>query len=203
MKRYLVWSLIALAALTVAGCRSAAETTAPAVKQVSNVATPTSTPPVQRSLLDQVPNGYSELVRWDVTGLLASQGAEALKKDFLSEWKWVEGHGLKIEEVSEIVQAVDHEGNTLVFFAGQFDWDLIHNHLYYEGFVDSTYRDVEIWKHPDQDVVFGLMPDRNQIVASTTGSVAVRDTIRALERGTGFLFENVNPDVELALARAK
>ena len=203
MKRYLVWSLIALAALTVAGCRSAAETTAPAVKPVSNVATPTSTPPVQLGLLDQVPNGYSELVRWDVTGLLASQGAEALKKDFLSEWKWVEGHGLKIEEVSEIVQAVDHEGNTLVFFAGQFDWDLIHNHLYYEGFVDSTYRDVEIWKHPDQDVVFGLMPDRNQIVASTTGSVAVRDTIRALERGTGFLFENVNPDVELALARAK
>ena len=98
---------------------------------------------------------------------------------------------------------MDPEGNTLVLFAGQFDWDLIHNHLYYQGFVDSTYRDVEIWKHPDQDVVFGLMPDRNQVVASTSGSVAVRDTIRALERGSGFLFEDVNPDVELALARAK
>ena len=119
MKRYLVWSLVALAALTVAGCRSPAETTAPAIKPVSNVATPTSTPPVQQGLLDQVPNGYSELVRWDVTGLLASQGAEALKKDFRSEWKWIEGHGLKIEEVSEIVQAVDEEGNTLVLFAGR------------------------------------------------------------------------------------
>ena len=203
MKRYLVWSLFVLSALIVAGCRPEAETTTPAVKPVSNVATPTSTPPVQEDLLDQVPNGYSELVRWDVTALLASQGAEALKKDFRSEWKWIEGYGLKIDEVSEIVQAVDDEGNTLVLFAGQFDWDLIHNHLYYEGFVDSTYRDVEIWKHPEQDVVFGLLPDRNQVVASTSGSVAVRDTIRALERGSGFLFEDVSPDVKLALARAK
>ena len=203
MKGYLVWSLVVLLALIVIGCRTAAETTPPAVKPVSNVATATPTSPVQESLLDQVPNGYSELVRWDVTGLLASQGTEALKQDFRSEWNWIEGHGLKIEEVSEIVQAVDHDGNTLLLFAGQFDWDLIHNHLYYEGFVDSTYRDVEIWKHPEQDVVFGLLPDRDQIVASPSGSVAVRDKIRALERGSGFLFEDVNPDTKLALARAK
>ena len=91
----------------------------------------------------------------------------------------------------------------LVVFAGQFDWDLIHNHLYYEGFVDSTYRDVEIWKHPEQDVVFALLPARDLVVASTSGSVAVRDTIRALERGSGFLFQDVNPDVKMALARAK
>ena len=115
MKRYLVCSLVVLSALILAGCRSGAETAAPAVKPVSNPATTTTTTlPVQEGPLDQVPNGYSELVRWDVRGLLASQGAEALKQDFRSEWKWIEGHGLKIEEVSEIVQAVDHEGNTLV-----------------------------------------------------------------------------------------
>ena len=89
MKGYLVVSLIVLSALTLGGCRPWAASTAPAVKPVSNpAATPTPTPtptlPVQLGLLDQVPNGYSDLVRWDVRGLLASQGAEALKKDFRS-----------------------------------------------------------------------------------------------------------------------
>ena len=204
MKGYLVWSLVVLSALIVAGCRSGPESTPPPLKPVSNsVATVTPASPVHVGLLDQVPYGYSELARWDVTGLLASRGAPALRKDFRSEWDWIEEHGLKIEEVSEIVQAVDREGNTLLLFYGQFDWDLIHNSLYYQGYVDSTYRDVEIWKHPEQNVVFGLLPNRNQVVASTSGSVAVRDTIRALEKGSGFLFEDVNPDVKLALDRAK
>ena len=204
MKGYLFGTLVILSALIITGCRPEAEGTAPKVQPVSNpVATEASAVVVPEGLLDQVPSGYSELVRWDVKALLANQGAAALKEEFRSEWSWIQGYGLDIEEVSEIVQAVDHEGNQLLLFAGQFDWDLIHNHLYYEGFVDSTYRDVEIWKHPDQDVVFGLLPDRDQVIASTSGSVAVRDTIRALERGSGFLFEDVNPGLKLALDRAK
>ena len=190
MKGYLVWSLVVLSALIVAGCRSGAEPDAPAVQPVSNpVANPTPTSPARESLLDQVPIGYSELVRWDVRGLLASRGAAALQQEFRSKWNWIEEYGLEIREVSEIVRAVDPEGNTLVLLSGQFDWDLIHNHLYYAGFVDSTYRDVELWKHPAQDVVIGLLPNRDQVVVSTSGSVAVRDTIRALERDSGFLFE--------------
>ena len=202
MKGYFVWSLVALAALVVASCQPGTEP-ASEVKPVSNpVATPSPTPPVQEGLLGQVPDGYSELARWDVRALLAGRGAQSLQKDFRSEWEWIDTHGLKIEEVSEIIQAWDEQGNTLVLLAGEFDWDLIHNHLYYEGFVDSAYRDVEIWKHPEQDLVFALLPDRDQIVASPSGSAAVRDTIRALERGSGFLFEDLSPDEKLALARA-
>ena len=204
MKGYFLWSLVVLSAMMVAGCRPAAETVATEIKPVSNpVDASAPTPRVPESLLHQVPNGYSELIRWDVTRLLARPGAPALQKEFRREWEWIGGYGLGIDEVSEIVRAVDHEGNTLFLFSGQFDWDLIHNHLYYEGFVDSTYRDVEIWKHPDHDVVFGLLPDLDQVIASNSGSVAIRDTIRALEGGTGFLFEDVDPDVKLALSRAK
>ena len=86
---------------------------------------------------------------------------------------------------------MDSEDNTLVLFAGQFDWDLIHNHLYYQGFVDSTYRDVELWKHPDQDVVFGLLPDkRSSILLCSDTREGMMSLLLFISRYFGTNYEN-------------
>ena len=58
MKGYFVWILVILSALMVAGCRSEAESTAPAIQTVSNpAATTTPAPLAQESLLNQSQGG--------------------------------------------------------------------------------------------------------------------------------------------------
>ena len=163
-------------------------------------AEPASIPTAHERLLSQVPNGYSEVVRWDVANLLAGERAQYLQEDFRDQWEWIEEHGILLEDVAELVYAGDGYGNTLVLLAGDFDWDYIHNYLYQASFVDSSYRNVEIWRHPQRDLVVGFLVERDQLVLSTSGSAGVRDTIRAMDNGSGFLFEETSPDTILAMA---
>jgi hypothetical protein len=151
-------------------------------------------------LLSQVPDGYSEVVRWDVDALFDGERANQLQGDFRDQWQWIEEHGISLDDVAELVHAADGDGNTLVLLAGEFDWDLLHNYLYQAGFVDTSYREVEVWRHPQRDLVIGFLVERDQVVLSTSGSTGVRDTIRALGNDSGFLFEDTNPDTMVAMA---
>lgn len=199
MNRYLILGLIALFATLGAGCAvesaPAAETPAP-----QSTAEPAVAPTSPAGLLSQVPDGYTEVVRWDVAGLFAGETARQLQDDFRDQWEWIEEHGINLEDVTELVHAGDGQGNTLVLLAGKFDWDLLHNYLYQAGFVDSSYRNIEVWKHPQRDQVVGFLVARDQVVLSTSGSAGVRDTIRALGNDSGFLFEDTNPDTMMAMA---
>jgi len=151
-------------------------------------------------LLSQVPDGYQKVTRWDVAGLLRAEGLEEAPDDFREQWEWTERYGIFMDDVSELVRATDDRDDTLILLAGQFDWDDIIDDLDDAGFRDSTYRDVEVWARQGK-VVLGLLEERNQVVLSTSGVAVVRDAIRALDRGSGFLLEEGNSDMGRAVGR--
>ena len=134
-------------------------------------------------LLSQVPDGYQEVTRWDVAGLLQAEGLQEVQDDFRDQWEWIEEYGIFMDDVSELVRATDDRDDTLVLIAGQFDWEDILDDLDDAGFRDDTYRDVEIWEDRNGDVVVGLLEERNQIVLSTSGSAGVRDTTGVILSG--------------------
>ena len=184
-------ALVVLASLTVSCSQDDTDTDAKAGS--GDTASP--------DLLGLVPDGYQEVTRWDVAGLLDAEGLEETQDNFREQWEWTEQYGIFMDDVDELLRARDYRDATLVFFAGQFDWDSLRDDLDQAGLRDDTYRDVEVWEDRLGDVVVGLLVERNQVILSISRSFGVRDTIRALDRGGGFLFEEKGPELARALGQ--
>ena len=117
----------------------------------------------------------------------------------MDEWEGMEEYGIFLEDVAEIVTADDENGGTLWLLSGQFVWDDIRDGLEKARFRDSTYRNIEVWEDRRVDQFIALLEERGEIAISSPDDEGVRDLIRTLERGSGFLFDDADSEMRRAL----
>ena len=154
-------------------------------------------------LLDQVPDGYVQVVQWDVASLLNDEGLDDLQDKFLEAWEWVEEYGIFLDDVTNVVSANDDRSNSLWLLSGEFEWDDVRDDLDDVGFDDSEYRNVEVWEESSRGLTVGLLEDRGLVVISSPEDDGVKDVIRALQSGEGFLFEDTDLEITRVLGRVK
>ena len=154
-------------------------------------------------LLDQVPDGYVQVVQWDVESLLNYDGLDDLQDEFLEAWAWVEEYGIFLDDVTKVVSANDDRSNSLWLLSGEFEWDDVRDDLDDVGFNDSEYRNVEVWEESSRGLTVGLLEDRGLVVISSPEDDGVKDVIRALQSGEGFLFEDMDLEITRVLSRVK
>ena len=152
-------------------------------------------------LLVLVPDGYEQVTRWDVARLFQGEGLEDLQEDFQDQWEWIEEYGIFPGDLDELVVATDGRGNTLMVFAGRFDFDDIRDDLANAGFSDSTNRDMEVWEQRRGTPMMALLEDRNQVVLSFPDDDGVKDLIKGMDRGSDFLFEDQDSELRRVLGK--
>ena len=158
---------------------------------------------VPAGLLNQVPDGYVQVVQWDVESLLDDEGLDDLQDEFLEAWEWVEEYGIFLDDVTKVVSATDDRSNSLWLLSGEFEWDDVRDDLDDVGFNDSEYRNVEVWEESSRGLTVGLLEDRGLVVISSPEDDGVKDVIRALQSGEGFLFEDMDLEITRALGKVK
>ena len=153
--------------------------------------------------LNQVPDGYVQVVQWDVENLLNGERLDDIQDEFLEAWEGLEDYGIFLDDVTELVSANDDRSNSLLLLRGGFEWDDLRDDLDDVGFDDSEYRNVEVWEESRLGLNIGLLEDRGLVVISSPGDDGVKDVIRAVETGEGFLFEEVDLEITRALGKVK
>ena len=136
---------------------------------------------------------------WNVDALRNDAPGD-LENKFEDEWKELERYEIFVDDLTSIVETTDPEGATVVIVEGRLAWQDIRGTLGAAGFEESTYRGQEMWEDGTEELAFALLEDRGQIVKGPTPGV--RDVLRSLSRGTGFLQQDADHNLVRVLGKA-
>ena len=153
--------------------------------------------------LGLVPDDASHVNVHDVQ-LILSEAPDGLKDPFEDDLEdsLDRDYGISIEDVETLVNAW-LDGERLDVLAGNFDFERIRDELDDNDYDDDQYAGHEIWEKENEFAnvhSVALLEIGRQVLIGSDDTV--RNVLKVLNRGSGFLLDNADNDVVRALNKA-
>ena len=156
-------------------------------------------PDVPEGALGIVTDEATRVKVWDAEALRI-EAPRDLENAFEAQWESLEQYGIVVDDLARLVETTDDQGAGVSILEGRFEWGKVRDALGDLEFEDATYRGQELWEDERRGQAFALLEDRGQIIVGSASSV--RDVLRSLDRGTGFLLQDAEHDLTRVLAKA-
>ena len=146
--------------------------------------------------LGLVPDDSSSVTVMDVEQILKGDGPDAIVDRLEDLEDDVDVIGVDVNDLTTLVYA-----NRLLIMEGDIDFEEVRDELDDADYDDDRYQGHEFWEQGRLWVESAaLLEDRNQIVIGDVD--AVKDVLKALNRGSGSLLDDADSDLGRALKRA-
>ena len=150
--------------------------------------------------LGLVPDDVSYIAVVDVESILAGDFPPDAEDSLEDAWEDLEELGIYLDDIATIVLSSGDKGSFVVV-EGDFNSDDIRDGMDDGEYEDDEYRGYELWTGGygmEEWVV--LLEDDGYLLMGRED--VIRDMLRTLDRGTGFLFDEDDTDLVLAYMRA-